>query len=283
MRPLPPALRRQLNSGVTHFCHGWLIERRDGARLGLTDHDANLTMDDVVYHAGSGMTLSALDIGVAPERAHPQAEGVLGSPHLHEADLQNGLYDEARFSLFLIDWRQPENRLLLATGRFGPVQMIGAQFRVALRLQGDALSQIAGRLYQRECDAVLGDARCGFQLTAPPFIWQTEILAHDRQSVTLPPHDSAAGWFRHGEAEIGALPSLSIRDDRLVEGGRHISFWQEIGPSLPARQTIRLRAGCDKAFRTCRTKFANQINFQGFPDLSDDRVLINVGPPNIGS
>lgn len=283
MRPLPPAMRRQLDSGVTHFCHGWLIERRDGVRLGLTDHDADLMLDDVTYHAGSGMTLSALDIGVAPERAHPQAEGVLGSPHLHEADLRRGLYDEARFHLFLIDWRQPDNRLLLASGRFGPVQMTGPQFRVALRLQGDELAQIAGRLYQRDCDAVLGDARCGFQLTAPPFIWQTEILAHNRHSVTVPAHDSAAGWFRYGEAQIGDLPSLSIRDDRMVAQGRHISFWQEISPALAAERSIRLCAGCDKSFTTCRRKFANQLNFQGFPDLSDDRVLISVGPRTGGA
>lgn len=282
MRPLPPALRRRLESGVTYFCHGWLIERRDGVRLGLSDHDADLTLDGVVYHAGSGMTLSALDIGVAPERAHPQAEGVLGSPHLHEADLRRGLYDEARFSLFLIDWRHPQNRLLLVSGRFGPVQMVGPQFRVALRLQGDELSQTAGRLYQRDCDAVLGDARCGFALTASPFIWQTHILSHDRQSVTLPPHDSAAGWFRYGEAQIGDLPSLSIRDDHLLEGGRHIRFWQEISPKLAANEPIRLRAGCDKSFATCRSKFSNQLNFQGFPDLSDDRVLVNVGPQKHG-
>ena len=80
-------MRRSLATGVTHLCHAWLIAARDGARLGLTDHDADFTIEGVIYHAGSGMTLSALDIGVAPERAHPQAEGVLGSPFLQEADL----------------------------------------------------------------------------------------------------------------------------------------------------------------------------------------------------
>ena len=282
MRQLPPTLRRSLATGVTHLCHAWLIERRDGARLGLTDHDADFTIEGVIYHAGSGMTLSALDIGVAPERAHPQAEGVLGSPFLQEADLRSGFYDEARFSLFLIDWQHFENRVLLASGRFGPVQMVGPQFRVALRLQGDELSQTAGRLYQRDCDAVLGDARCGFALTDPPFVWQTEILSFDRQSVTLPPHDSAAGWFRYGEVQIGVLPSFSIRDDRRIEGGRRISFWQEINTKLAIGEPIHLRAGCDKSFQTCRKKFRNQLNFQGFPDLSDDRLLINVGPQGHG-
>lgn len=278
MRALTPAMRRQLDDGLTHFCHGWLIERRDNIRLGLTDHDEDLRFDGVTYHANSGVTLSALDMGVAPETAHPEAEGVLGSPHLRQTDLQRGLYDEARFSLFLIDWRDTENRLLLASGRFGPVQMIDRRFRVALRLQGDGLDEIAGRLYQRDCDAVLGDTRCGFHLTAAPFVWQTQIISHDRHSVIVPPHDSAAGWFRFGEAQIGDVPSLSIRDDRVTKDGRIISFWQELSPPPAPGSIIHLRAGCDKAFSTCRTKFANQVNFQGFPDLSDDKVLINVGP-----
>ena len=28
-----------------------------------------------------------------------------------------------------------------------------------------------------------------------------------------------------------------------------------------------VKAGCDKAFSTCKAKFANDLNFQGFPHL----------------
>ena len=33
---------------------------------------------------------------------------------------------------------------------------------------------------------------------------------------------------------------------------------------------MRLVAGCDKRFETCRLKFVNTLNFQGFPDVPED-------------
>ena len=30
---------------------------------------------------------------------------------------------------------------------------------------------------------------------------------------------------------------------------------------------VRLVAGCDKTFATCKAKFANALNFRGFPHL----------------
>ena len=31
--------------------------------------------------------------------------------------------------------------------------------------------------------------------------------------------------------------------------------------------TLKLTAGCDKTFKTCREKFGNGLNFRGFPHL----------------
>ena len=37
---------------------------------------------------------------------------------------------------------------------------------------------------------------------------------------------------------------------------------------------VTLRAGCDKAFSTCRDRFANTINFRGFPHMPDNDFVI---------
>ena len=37
-------------------------------------------------------------------------------------------------------------------------------------------------------------------------------------------------------------------------------------PPLPG-DAFSVTAGCDKSFSTCRTKFANHLNFRGFPHL----------------
>jgi len=33
---------------------------------------------------------------------------------------------------------------------------------------------------------------------------------------------------------------------------------------------VRLTAGCDRRAETCRVKFDNLVNFQGFPDMPGD-------------
>ena len=36
---------------------------------------------------------------------------------------------------------------------------------------------------------------------------------------------------------------------------------------LAVGDTLQVTAGCDKRFATCREKFANGLNFQGFPHM----------------
>ena len=44
--------------------------------------------------------------------------------------------------------------------------------------------------------------------------------------------------------------------------------------AIAAGDAFTLRAGCDKQFATCRAKFANAVNFRGFPHMpGDDFVL----------
>ena len=45
MRTIPTALQAKLDSGVTTLCRCWIVTRRDGAKLGFTDHDADIALD----------------------------------------------------------------------------------------------------------------------------------------------------------------------------------------------------------------------------------------------
>ena len=36
---------------------------------------------------------------------------------------------------------------------------------------------------------------------------------------------------------------------------------------LPIADTFVVTAGCDKRFATCRDRFANAVNFRGFPHI----------------
>ena len=51
---------------------------------------------------------------------------------------------------------------------------------------------------------------------------------------------------------------------------------------LGVGDTVRLTPGCDKSFATCRDKFSNGVNFQGFPHMpgTDDLLqVVEAGAP----
>jgi len=55
---------------------------------------------------------------------------------------------------------------------------------------------------------------------------------------------------------------------------------------IAANDTFDIFAGCDKRFETCQAKFANAVNFRGFPHIPGQDTIIRYaakGDANSGS
>jgi len=44
--------------------------------------------------------------------------------------------------------------------------------------------------------------------------------------------------------------------------------------AIATADTFDIRAGCDKRFETCQAKFANTVNFRGFPHIPGQDTII---------
>lgn len=279
MRPLSADMRAALAGGSTSFCHCWRIERRDGVVLGLTNHDRDVGFDGMRYLAGAAMRFSMLETQQGLAAHGPQVTGGLGGDAIDAADLQAGLYDHAGFIVHLVDWQNPANRVQLLQGQFGPVTLHDGRYQVSLRGTGQNINQPEGRVFQRQCDAVLGARRCGVALGEARYRWQGELRARRGDVLVLPATPHAAGWFVDGTVVLGTPPqTLYIRSDQKRDDARWITLWQAPPRGLAAGATLTMTVGCDKRFATCHAKFNNAVNFQGFPDLPDGRVLLSVRP-----
>ena len=133
MKTIPPALQAKLDSGVTTLCRCWVISATDGVVQGFTDHDEDVVLDGVTCRAGTGLSGSEADA-----KARPGGRGLgdfrrAGRRPLNEADLAAGRYDAAPSKLWLVDWSEPELRVLLAKGALGEVRREGAAFTAELR------------------------------------------------------------------------------------------------------------------------------------------------------
>ena len=290
MRTLSPALAAHLASGATTLCSCWKLVRRDGTVLGFTDHDRDIAFDGVTYEATAGFTATDIKSSVGLSVDNLDVSSAFTSDRLDELHLASGLYDDATVEIWRVNWDDPTQRLLERKGSIGEVRRSGAHFSAEIRGLAHYLNQPKGRLYQFTCDADLGDARCtvalaGFTATATI----SGVLSEKRFAVSgLDTFD--AEWFTRGTATFltGALAGFKseIRRHSKTAAAVRIELWQ-LPPSPPSPgDTLSIVAGCDKTFATCRTKFANGVNFRGFPHIPGNSFVTSVarqGDANDGS
>ena len=169
MRTIDPGLAAHLAAGVTTLCRCWKLTRSDGVVQGFTDHDRDLTFDGVTYGPATGFDASEETSATGFAVGGLEVSGALASDRLDGDDLAAGLYDHAEVAAYLVNWSAPDERHLLRLGHIGEVVREDGAFRAEIRGLAAALDQPNGRVFRPACDADLGDARCGIDLTAPAY------------------------------------------------------------------------------------------------------------------
>ncbi|MDO8838504.1 MAG: DUF2163 domain-containing protein [Parvibaculum sp.] len=291
MKTLPPALAAHLASGATTLATCWKLTRADGTAMGFTDHDRDLGFDGLTYEAAGGFTATALEHSSGLAVDNLDVAGALSSARIEEGDLAAGLYDDAEFEIWRVNWQAVEERMLLRKGNLGEVTRSGVAFSAELRGLAHRLNQPVGRIFQYGCDADLGDARCGIALDADQFRGAGTVVSAegDRIIVASGLEAFAEGWFERGRivfsggANDGA--AMEVKAHALTPEGTRLELWRAMARGVAPDDTFVVTAGCDKQFATCRAKFSNGVNFRGFPHMpGNDFVLARAGDgPNDGS
>lgn len=269
MRDFEPSFAAHIASGATTLCWCWRITRRDGKVLGFTDHDLPLSFEGTVFDPANG-----LDGSETVERSGAQTQtaevlGVLNSEAISEDDIQLGRYDGARVESWRVNWRDVSERALIRADTIGEIIREDGVFRAELRSGQHGLNVPKGRHYQHLCDARLGDERCGIDLDQPAWRAEATVVAID--GATAVHVDGlggfADGWFGRGFVRWTSGKREGVEDMILRHAGGVLGFAEPVGDWVLPGDALTVHAGCDKQFGTCRTKFANGVNFQGFPHI----------------
>ena len=267
-------------TGLTTLCRAWAITRKDGVSFGFTDHDRPLSFEGVTFKADSGLTALALAQSTGLSVDNTEALGALTDAAVREDDIEAGRFDGAEVRAWLVNWADTDTRWLQFRGTIGELRRTGGAFHAELRGLTEALNRPLGRIYQKPCTAVLGDGNCKFDVTQPGYQFEGVVQRVTKGRVFE--LDDLSGfeeaWFQRGRLDILDGPSAGlwgmIKRDVFEDGVRRIELWEPIRGAIEAGHKLRLTAGCDKRFETCRLKFNNLLNFQGFPDLpGDDWVM----------
>lgn len=284
-------LQTHLQTGLTTTCRCWMIRREDGREYGFTDHDMELEFEGITFKASSGLTASAIEQATGLSIDNSEAMGALSDAAVTEDDIEAGRFDGAEVRAWLVNWAEPDQRMLQFRGSIGELRRAGGAFHAELRGLTDLLNQPKGRIYQKPCTAVLGDGACRFKLDTPGFQAEAKVATLDAGRVLQLKGAGGwdTGWFKRGRLDVvsGQAAGLwdTVKQDDRITGGRNIALWSGIAGGLAVGDRVRLTAGCNKSMSMCRLKFGNLMNFQGFPDLPGEDWMMAVpkqGNPNTG-
>jgi len=281
MREMNEALRARLHAEVTHLCHCWKILRRDGVVQGFTDHDDRIVFDGVTFATNGGLHLRGQEDRLGLHGSKSDVGGALLQFSIDEDALASGAYDGASVETWLVDWSDTNLRLLMNVEVMGEVRRADHIFSAELRSLAQVFEQETGRRFMKSCSADLGDVHCGVNLNHARYLMQAIIQSvQDAAYVAVTLTGFADRWFTNGQMRVisGAQKGTicAIKAHRQDDDRAQIALWTPLSPALAVGDQIELRAGCDKSFATCGTKFSNRINFRGFPHIPGNDLLMSV-------
>ena len=280
MKTLDPDLQAHLDEGTTTLAWCWRIARADGVTFGFTDHDRTLTFDGTDFEPESGLTASEVRSGSDLSVDAQDAEGVLTSDRITETDILDGRWDAAQVEVWRVNWNAPGQRVLIRRGAIGELRRGRLSFVAEVRSMAHVLGQTVGRVFQGTCDAALGDGRCRVDLNDAPYSGAGAVLdpIRDRAFTASGISGFANGWFAFGVLEWASGGNSGRRDEimlhEVASGIVTITMLEAPVRSVAGGDAFTIWAGCDKRAETCAAKFANILNFRGFPHIpGQDAVL----------
>ncbi|MGB7334362.1 MAG: DUF2163 domain-containing protein [Salaquimonas sp.] len=275
MRTISNEFQAHLDSECITLSNCWQIVLTNGSSLGFTDHDLDIEFDDVVFEAGSGFEASQVEMQNNLTPDNHEILGALQSDRITDEDIATRVYDNASIRHYVVNWSQPEQRVLMGTYLLGEISLSDGVFKAELKSLSAKLDQTKMRRFDRRCSAKLGDANCRIDVEGSFRVQAVVSKVLNKDQLIVTGLDGFQDdWFSGGKLtfQSGTNQGKSIEIVASTKRGPStnevlLSMWSGAYHSVGIGDEITVRPGCDKTLKTCQSKFANTINFRGFPHL----------------
>lgn len=252
------------------------IVRTDNVVLGLTELDRDITFDSQLYEASISYIPTTLDGTANLSVNNAETKGFLSITGISRDDLVAGLYDHAQLFFFIIDYETNLKVRDLGTGWLGEVQVSDDSYSAEYRSLAQKMQQTIGKNYAAECDATLGDARCGVNLAS--FTVTGTLTGVTSNSVfTDSGRGEADDHFNYGLLTFTSGLNNGLEIEVKDFGSGQFTTVLPLPYSVEVGDTYSVYAGCDKQKQTCIDKFDIVINFRGFDFIPGQDQLTKFG------
>lgn len=284
---IPSGLLAHIRGEVVTIAWCWKVTRLDSVVMGFTTHVEPISFDSVTYEAATGFLASSIDNidGLAVDNL--SITGVLDSEAIVPLDIDAGKYDGAALEIFFVCYADLTlGRALRFVGTIGNIQSGRISYTAEQRGLTQPLSQNRGVLTSVQCRAILGDAKCGINLSLYAKTGTVGASPTNRSFVDTG-RTEPDGWWAGGNITItsGASSGLKMEIKRSTAAGA-IELLLPVFYGLVAGDTYSMTPGCNHLVKVegaytgdCIVKFnienpaGNAINFRGEPEIpGTDRI-----------
>ncbi|MEO7277498.1 MAG: DUF2163 domain-containing protein [Sphingomicrobium sp.] len=258
------------DGALTSIALCWRLERKDGAGIGLTSHDAALIRDGAAFQPSPGMVPAAISRSLGLDAHSSETGGAISSEALDASDLSLGRWDGAQCALTAVDWRMVDAEpITLLGGEIGSVAIEGERFSAEFRGASALLEDPVCPATSAECRAHFGDRQCRVDLAGRTV--RATVIAASGAELTF--DEAFDERFVLGRLRFLSGANCGMTNVILAVSGATIQLRDMPRGAIEQGCLVELREGCDKRFETCVSRFANAINFRGEPHLPGTDLL----------
>lgn len=284
MQNLSNQMDAALADSTTYLCRVWKLTLANGQEFFFTDLTSDITSEGQLFKFDPGIRVSAVvkTSGGQPDNA--QIEVTTSADFMTQNRLRQGSLKNASFEMWIIDWRNPDfyGRISLFGGGVGS-QTHNNKGQIELGLNssvgGGAQSNI-GEVYSKQCRALLGDARCKFDLEAAKIAVEVTAIEDNGYSFIATELVGAANdYYKFGKITWDGGLNSGLTDEIKTNVNASGKATLVLYPRNPMviGDTGFVYPGCDYQVSTCGTKFNNLMNFRGEPYVPPPNVYIFSG------
>lgn len=262
-------------AGTSHTrCRLLLFILRDGTKIGITDHDQDITFtlpedgDEIEYTSKSGFRISDVEQRLNLEPGSYEVSGPVADVATRP-QLMGGRWRRAVTYLFEVNWKSPTAAIDLMKGVVTGVNVDAGEFRFEVRDEREKLNQTIGTVITSGC--LRRKPTCCVNIA--PETTTTVLSVTDALTIvvaaTITPEDFVGGkmWFTDGD--LAGNDPVEI----FSATGSTLTLFEPL-PALPAPgDAVTLKEGCDGTIQMCASRFDNALNFDGFPAVRGNEIL----------
>jgi uncharacterized phage protein (TIGR02218 family) len=269
-RTIGANLKNHLAENVTTLSYLWKITRTDTTEFHFTDCDKDIVYGGDTYKSLNSGTLSSIDQKADLSPDNFDFEIILSSAEITKADVVAGLYDFADVKVYLINRESVGDGVVnLINGKLGEAKIQDDhKATIEFRSLTQLLEQAIGRVYSHECDADLGDTRCGVTLGSYTNTGTITSVTNNQEFAA-----SALGqsndYFNYGMLSwtSGNNNNIQMEVKAYTASGGLFTLVSPMPFSVATGDTFSVSRGCDKQKLTCKNDFSNILNFRGFAEI----------------